>query len=122
MLSSDEAFSRKPFERNDSQLIHQLQALTVDDTLTPLGGRKNKTRQIIDNAKARRTQESSRIQVCSTVEQMLTKADEFIAIQDYGKAMAMLLDLVEKETKLSSDTKLALHTKVSCVASLLGWL
>lgn len=123
ILSSDEApFSRKPFQRNDSQLIHQLQDLNVDDTLTPLGGQKNKTRQIIDNAKARRTQESSRIQVCSTVEQMLTKADSLIAIQEYGKAMVILLDLVDKETKLSSDTQLSLHMKVSCVASLLGWL
>jgi hypothetical protein len=103
-------------------LIHQLQALNVDDTLTPLGGQKNKTRQIIDNAKARRTQESSRIKVCSTVEQLLTKADSLISIQEYGKSMVILLDLVENETKLSSDTKLALHTKVSCVASLLGWL
>ena len=123
ILSSDKApFSRKPFQRNDSQLIHQLQALNVDDTLTPLGGQKNKTRQIIDNAKARRTHDSSRIQICSTVEQLLSKADSLIAIQEYGKAMVMLLDLVENETKLSSDTKLALHTKVSCVASLLGWL
>jgi hypothetical protein len=111
-------FSRSPFQKtavdkNDSELIQQLEDLTIQPpVLKPLGGMKNKTK-------------SRRGQINSTplVETVLRKADQLIARHEHLRAINMLLDLLENEMiNLEGNEKLALHTKVSHLLSVLGLL
>ena len=111
-------FSRSPFQKtavdkNGSELIQQLEDLTIQPpVLKPLGGMKNKTK-------------SRRGQINSTplVETVLRKADQLIARHEHLRAINMLLDLLENEMiNLEGNEKLALHTKVSHLLSVLGLL
>ena len=116
--SEETPFSRSPFQKTaedkkDSGLIQQLEDLTIQPpVLKPLGGMKNKTK-------------SRRGQINSTplVETVLRKADQLIARHEHLRAINMLLDLLENEMiNLEGNEKLALHTKVSHLLSVLGLL
>ncbi len=119
--SQETPFSRSPFQKaavdkNDSALIQQLEDLTLSPVLKPLGGMKNKTRQNREDAKSRRGQ------MCC-IRTVLRKADELIAQQEHLRAVNMLLDLLENEMiKFEGNEKLAFHTKVSHLLSVLGVL
>ncbi len=124
-------FSRSPFQKakidkKDSQLIRQFDHLTIQSpvsgALKPLGGMNNKTRQNREDAKARRAQISKTSQPVNTIEKVMSKADGLIALQEHGEAMSVLLDLLDEEIDLKRGEKLVMHTKVSHLASLLGWL
>jgi hypothetical protein len=129
--SDETPFSRSPFQKTkidkkDSQLIHHFEDLTVQSpvggALKPLGGKNNKTRQNREDARARRAQNSKTLQPVNSIGKVVRKVDELIALQEHGEAMSVLLDLLDDEIDLKSNEKLALHTRVSHLASLLGWL
>ena len=135
--SDETPFSRSPFQKTkidekDSQLIHQFKDLQFEDltiqspvsgALKPLGGMNNKTRQKREDARARRAQNSKTSQPVNLIEKVVSKVVELIVLQEHGEAMRVLfLDLLDEEIDLERDEKLALHTKVSYLASLLGWL
>jgi len=129
--SDETPFSRSPFQKTkidkkDSQLIHHFEDLTIQSpvggALKPLGGKNNKTRQNREDARVRRAQNSKISQPVNSIGKDLSNVDELIALQELGGAMSVLLDLLDEEIDLKSDEKLALHTRVSHLASLLGWL
>lgn len=131
--SEETPFSRSPFQKQKTKVTkkhtpHQIEDLTLetplpDRALKPLGG-LSKTRQSREDAKAQRDLENGvTCQLSSVVENVLRQADALIVNQDYGEAMSVLLDLVERDMDdIKGDEKLAVHKKISYAACLLGWL
>jgi len=130
--SESAPFSRSPFQKTKlakRHLPNQLEDLTVDmpgngQHLKPLGG-LNKTRQNREDAKAQHAQVNCITSVpnIGSVDIILSEADISIANGEHGKAMYILLDLVEREMdSIKGDVKLDVHNKISHVACLLGWL
>ena len=126
--SEETPFSRLPYQKSKkvgkkTQSV-PVEDLTLDNTpMKPLGG-LNKTRQNREEAKkAKRNQEKNAMKSQSSVINILSDADAFVADQHHGKAMSSLLDLVENDfDSMKGDEKLAVHKKLSSVACLLGWL
>ncbi|KAL9183089.1 hypothetical protein ACHAXT_004876 [Thalassiosira profunda] len=137
--SGETPFSRSPFQKSGEaakkpsggvrveDLTNQVEDLTIDApldgrALMPLGG-LNKTRQKREDAKAKREQEKAEALSDSTfsIDAVLIEVDGLIADEMYGKAMEVLLDVVEtKMDTLGGEEKLAVHKKVSHTAGQLG--
>ena len=122
-------FSKEPYQREtkkDNASCDEIEDLTADTPLKPLGrGGLNKTRQKREDAKAKRAQQNAASSEPSnnSVETLLATADALVDMQQYGQAMAGLLEFVEnKMESISGDEKLELHKKVAHIADLLGWL
>ena len=91
--------------------------------MKPLGG-YNQTRQVREDAKAKRHEENFiKSLPIGSVNNVLRDVDTCIMRQRHDKAMSALLDLTEREFDLAKgDEKLAVHEKISQVAHILGWL
>lgn len=125
--SEDTPFSRLPYQKSKkvgkkAQSV-PVEDLTLDNTpMKPLGG-LNKTRQNREEAKKAKRNQENAMKSQSSVVNILSDADAFVADQHHGKAMGVLLDLVEKDfDSMKGDEKLAVHEKISYVALSLGWL
>ena len=130
-LDDDSPFSRLPYQKTKAMkgvtpLSNLVEDLTLDDSpdtspaLKPLGG-LNKTRQKIEDAKAERN--ANKADHSSHVGHTLRRTDLLIENQKYAEAMEILLSSVERDfAAMTGDEKLAIHSKIAHVSSVLGWL
>ena len=116
-------FSKAPYQKDTGMhksVSNEIEDLTMDTPLKPLGG-LNKSRQLLDDAKrARESAATSKPK--SSIKSVLDKVDALVENDKHGEAMSELLDIVEnKMDTIGGDEKLELHKKVSSIACLLGW-